>query len=207
MGDSFTFGLGVGDDENVPFQLEQILRARLNRSDVGVLNAGVISYSPIIHRSAFMEIVRHYSPTLTVLLLDIGDIGDDYKYAGQIVPGGASDVSRFEVNQPGFKRDSDLALAKLANRFSARCAFRFTFWDDSGRKGSRPPGTTPSRSTSTVSSRPIAGLRAESSSSILEPWLLGLARAGATLLFHQNATVPRIYAFRRQRVLRDVRDI
>lgn len=115
MGDSYTFGLGVEDDENVPFQLERVLRTRLAREDVGVLNAGVISYSPIIHRSAFKEVVREYAPTLTVLLLDLGDIGDDYKYAQQLVPGDVSGIPRFDDEYLVSRAATELALPRLAD--------------------------------------------------------------------------------------------
>jgi lysophospholipase L1-like esterase len=114
MGDSYTFGLGVGDDENVPYQLERTLRERLGRDDVGVLNAGTISYSPVIHRSAFQEVVREYRPTLTILLLDLGDIGDDYRYEQQLVPGLESATPRFDVNHHAFQPEAELALLKLA---------------------------------------------------------------------------------------------
>jgi len=95
IGDSFTFGLGVNDDETTPYFLEQLLRERLGRDDVGVLNAGTISWSPLIERNAFRDVVRDYHPTVTVLLLDVTDIGDDYKYAQDIVPESDPDDPRF----------------------------------------------------------------------------------------------------------------
>jgi len=113
MGDSFVFGLGVDDDKAVPQQLESLLRERRPGSDVGVLNAGVISYSPLLERSAFREVVRSYSPTLTVLLLDLGDIGDDFDYAADIVPGSDPQAPRFQVG--AWTSGSRLALLKLAD--------------------------------------------------------------------------------------------
>jgi hypothetical protein len=96
---------------------------------VGVLNAGVISYSPIIHRSAFKEVVREYSPTLTVLLLDLGDIGDDYKYAEQLVPGDRSEMPRFDVDHRAFKPARELALPKLAEPILAPLRMPFLVLD------------------------------------------------------------------------------
>ena len=115
MGDSYVFGLGVEGDETVPFYLQQILTERSGHSDIGVLNAGVISHSPIIHRSAFREVVREYSPTLTILLLDLGDIGDDYKYARAIVPGSDPDNPVFDIADSERKSHGNFALVKLAD--------------------------------------------------------------------------------------------
>lgn len=114
MGDSFTFGLGVEDDESVPANLQAVLRERLGREDVAVLNAGVISYSPFIQREAFREVVRHYAPTLTILMLDLGDVGDDYKYAQTALPGGDPSRPRFDVEESQYHPEREVALLKLA---------------------------------------------------------------------------------------------
>ncbi|HET9063147.1 MAG TPA: hypothetical protein VFO62_07655, partial [Candidatus Binatia bacterium] len=113
MGDSFVFGLGVDDSKAVPQQLESLLQGRRPSGDVAVLNAGVISYSPLLERSAFREVVRSYLPTLTVLLLDLGDIGDDFDYAADIVPGSDPQDPRFLVG--AWTSGSRLALLKLAD--------------------------------------------------------------------------------------------
>ena len=115
IGDSFTFGLGVEGDESVPENLQILLREHLGRDDVGVLNAGVISYSPFLQRLAFREIYRHYEPTLTILMLDLGDIGDDYKYARQVVPGSDPEQPLFDVASSHYNPDDEVALLKLAS--------------------------------------------------------------------------------------------
>lgn len=81
MGDSFVFGLGVRQDKVWPQLLEDRLRVRFGRNDIGVLNAGIISYSPILEARQFDTILRYYKPDLVVLLVDATDIGDDYQYA------------------------------------------------------------------------------------------------------------------------------
>ncbi|MFP6619059.1 MAG: hypothetical protein VB877_06930 [Pirellulaceae bacterium] len=80
LGDSFTFGSWVQDDEAFPSQLEQRLRKKLGRQDVGVLNAGIMSYSPLLQEKMLQRVVQHYKPQLVLLMLDCTDIGDDYDY-------------------------------------------------------------------------------------------------------------------------------
>jgi hypothetical protein len=53
-----------------------------------VLNAGVISYSPLLERRLFDGDVREYRPTLVLLYLDVTDIGDDSIYARKAAAGG-----------------------------------------------------------------------------------------------------------------------
>ena len=112
VGDSFTFGLGVNDDETVPVQLERILRDRLGTEDLAVLNAGTISWSPLTQRRAFRELVVPYRPTLTLLLLDATDIGDDYHYGLSVVPGSNPESPDFVIDEDEYRRPP--ALATLA---------------------------------------------------------------------------------------------
>lgn len=113
MGDSFVFGLGVDNDKAVPAVLETLLRDRVPGDDVAVLNAGVISYSPLLERSAFRKVVRPYEPTLTILMLDLGDIGDDFDYAMDIFPGSDPRDPRFGVGP--WTSGSRAALLKLTD--------------------------------------------------------------------------------------------
>jgi hypothetical protein len=114
IGDSFTFGLGVNDHETAPYVLEELLRKRLGQDDIGVLNAGTISWSPLLERSAFRNIVRAYRPTVTLLLLDGTDIGDDYTYARDIVPGSDPNDPRFHSR---VRKRAPLALLELGEPF------------------------------------------------------------------------------------------
>ncbi|MEM6794693.1 MAG: SGNH/GDSL hydrolase family protein, partial [Acidobacteriota bacterium] len=100
LGDSYAFGLGVAGEESVAAQLEKLLREGLEAAGhsggVGVLNTGVISYSPYLQREVFRRVAVHYRPTLTLLLLDINDIGDDHQYRQENVAGDG-EAPRFEV--------------------------------------------------------------------------------------------------------------
>ncbi len=99
LGDSFVFGLGVDAEEAVAEVMERRLREALGSDDVAVLNTGVISYSPMLQRLAFRDVVRSYEPTLTLMILDINDIGDDLHYSGKIASGDSYDPI-FEVPEP-----------------------------------------------------------------------------------------------------------
>jgi SGNH hydrolase-like domain, acetyltransferase AlgX len=88
MGDSFTFGFGVRQTAAFPQVMERLLHDELSRKDIAVLNAGIVSYSPLLARRLFDGVVRHYRPTLVLYFLDASDIGDDYKYAQSLVTSG-----------------------------------------------------------------------------------------------------------------------
>lgn len=85
LGDSFTFGSLVSEGVAFPRVMERQLRERLRRDDIAVLNAGTISYSPLLALRLFEGIVRHYRPTLVLFVLDATDIGDDYNYERELV--------------------------------------------------------------------------------------------------------------------------
>lgn len=80
LGDSFTFGAWVNAEDSYPEQLEGIL-GKQGMPDVGVLNAGMLSYSPLLHEQLLKKTLAKYSPTIVTLMLDCTDIGDDFHYA------------------------------------------------------------------------------------------------------------------------------
>lgn len=84
LGDSFTFGYGVQGRDSYPVRLQQALRSQLGQESVAVLNAGVISYSPLLEDRLLRRVVRHYDPQVVLLMLDATDVGDDYQYAGEL---------------------------------------------------------------------------------------------------------------------------
>lgn len=89
MGDSFVFGAGVRQSAAFPQVLEGLLRQRLGRADIAVLNAGIISYSPLLAQRSFDGIVAQYRPTTVLFALDVTDIGDDFNYEQELVADGA----------------------------------------------------------------------------------------------------------------------
>ena len=65
IGDSFTFGLGVGEQESWPAQLESQLAAQLPNS-VRVLNAGTVSYGVFQELDLLKEILPKLKPNWVV---------------------------------------------------------------------------------------------------------------------------------------------
>lgn len=94
MGDSFVFGWLVAQEDTIPAQLESMLRDAFPGESVGVINAGVISYSPLIHRQVFKSKIAAYKPDLTIVCLDVTDIGDDIRYGSENV--GSNDEPMFD---------------------------------------------------------------------------------------------------------------
>ncbi len=89
LGDSFTFGLGVEGGQAFAAVMEGSLRNLTDSDDIAVLNTGVVSYSPILENRLLRQIGHVYRPTLTILMLDLTDIGDDYQYENQLVVDGS----------------------------------------------------------------------------------------------------------------------
>ncbi len=81
LGDSFTFGAGVQDDEAFPMLLQSRLRRRLDDRDLTAVDAGVPSYSPFLARLQLARMIdAGYRPDLVVYTLDVTDVGDDLYY-------------------------------------------------------------------------------------------------------------------------------
>ncbi len=97
LGDSFVFGLGVQDGEDVASRLEGELRARA--APAAVLNAGIVSYSPFLERLLARDVVAAYRPDTVLLLLDATDIGDDLRYMNEA--SGEGDAVRFARGDDG----------------------------------------------------------------------------------------------------------
>lgn len=81
LGDSYTFGIGVELEETFAKQLEKTLVERHPEKNIQIINAGVSSYSPIIHYLFLMNQGLKYDPDLVILNYDISDVQDDYKYS------------------------------------------------------------------------------------------------------------------------------
>ena len=93
LGDSFTMGKGVQDDETFSALLDKSLKAqkvKFNGKTIEVLNGGVNSYAPIL---SFLQLKKEFgqlTPELVVLNLDMSDLIQEvaYREAADYGPGG-----------------------------------------------------------------------------------------------------------------------
>jgi hypothetical protein len=89
LGDSFTMGMGVEDDQTFSVLVERSLKqdgAKCGRS-IEVLNAGVDSYAPIL---SFLQLKRDLwplKPDMVVLNLDVSDLVQESAYRRESVRG------------------------------------------------------------------------------------------------------------------------
>lgn len=76
LGDSFTFGLGVNDDESYPYKLEQKMQGShcSNLKDFEVLNLGTPGYDIVYALEKFKIRGQKYNPDLVVWLLKEDDL-------------------------------------------------------------------------------------------------------------------------------------
>jgi len=84
LGDSFTMGKGVKDDETFSVLLEKDLNLRSERP-IEILNAGVDSYSPILSFLQLRNQLLNYEPDLVILNLDMSDLLQELAYRQRAV--------------------------------------------------------------------------------------------------------------------------
>lgn len=80
LGDSFTFGYGVQEDET----FSRVVEERLG-SEFEVINAGTISYSPLLEYLQLKKIFDQVQPDIVIMNFDMSDVQDDYKYEKESV--------------------------------------------------------------------------------------------------------------------------
>jgi hypothetical protein len=120
LGDSFAFGLGVPQGVEFPALLEELLREETGAQDLGVLNTGIVSYSPFLQRLLFDDVVRVYSPQLVLVVLDVTDIGDDLRYEEDAITDGGRPVFALPDQAEGFRDPGPaLTLARPLQRYLA----------------------------------------------------------------------------------------
>ena len=90
VGDSFAWGYGVEREETFSERLEARLAAEGKRVDV--VNAGVISYSPILEWLYLREKGLALDPDLVIVAVDMSDLQDDLVYEAAAVYEGSEIV-------------------------------------------------------------------------------------------------------------------
>lgn len=113
LGDSFTFGFYVPQDNAFPQLLEKRWRENLGENEVAVLNAGVVSYSPFLEKLMYERELASWKPQIVLQMLDATDVADDIQYTGQVRqgPGG-----------PFFPRQGFLEILPAGDSWTDRCA-------------------------------------------------------------------------------------
>lgn len=79
LGDSMIMGVGVEDNETIPKQLENILRAKAGFKDrfIEVFNMGIASYSTKQYEATLREVGLNFKPDLIVVGIYANDPGED----------------------------------------------------------------------------------------------------------------------------------
>jgi hypothetical protein len=75
LGDSYTYGLGVNDDQTFPAQIEKVLRA--DQFSVEMLNAGCPGKGTDYELKCFQTVGRKFHPDLTLLCVMWNDFEDN----------------------------------------------------------------------------------------------------------------------------------
>jgi hypothetical protein len=83
LGDSFTFGFPVRDDETFCHLIEGQLQAR--GYPVEVINAGVSGYSPTLEYISLRDQFLSFDPDLIMLWYDRGDLQEDYWFQKNLI--------------------------------------------------------------------------------------------------------------------------
>ena len=91
LGDSYTFGFPVQDEETFCYLIEQGLKAK--GFPIDVVNAGVSSYSPTLHYLSLRDEFLAFDPDVVILWYDLGDLQDDYRYQKNLLYDGAGRIT------------------------------------------------------------------------------------------------------------------
>ena len=80
LGDSFTYGLWLGDRQTIPQVFESLARERYPEKKINVANFGWVSSSPLLSLRLLKDIGKKYHPKLIIQIIDMTDVGDDLYY-------------------------------------------------------------------------------------------------------------------------------
>jgi hypothetical protein len=104
LGDSFTMGKGVEDDQTFSFVLEQSLGQRMGECGgpaIEVINGGVDSYAPVLSLIALKRDLQPLEPDLVVLNLDVSDLLQESAYRREAVFGENGEIVAVPAPTPG----------------------------------------------------------------------------------------------------------
>ncbi|HET7290012.1 MAG TPA: SGNH/GDSL hydrolase family protein [Thermodesulfobacteriota bacterium] len=87
LGDSFTFGAGVGDDQTFSSVLEKILNAS-SPGKYEVVNCGVESFSPVLEYIQLKRNIDRLKPDMVIMNFDMSDLMNELVYRKEASLGG-----------------------------------------------------------------------------------------------------------------------
>ena len=111
LGDSFTFGMRVADEEVFARKLEQRLRAAYPGRSIEVINAGVLSYCPLLEYLQYRDRLHIFEPDLVVLNFDMSDVQDHLAYSREAVF--AADGRPLYVTEPSLRSQRPTSMPEL----------------------------------------------------------------------------------------------
>lgn len=112
LGDSFTFGMRVADDEQIfARRLEQQLRQRYPSKQIEVVNGGVLSYCPLLEYLEYRHYLHALEPNLVILNFDMSDVQDQLAYSRDLVR--SADGTPLFVTEPSLRNNTISAMPRL----------------------------------------------------------------------------------------------
>jgi hypothetical protein len=112
LGDSFTFGMRVADDDLIfARRLEAQLRERYPSKRIEVVNGGVLSYCPLLEYLEYRHYLHSLEPDLVVLNFDMSDVQDQLAYSRDLVRD--ADGTPLFVTEPSLRTTTISAMPRL----------------------------------------------------------------------------------------------
>ena len=118
LGDSFTFGFKSGESTVFARRLEERLRTRPGLSSLEVVNAGVLSYCPLLEYLQYRHALQALEPDLVVLNFDMSDVQDHLEYSRHAVFDGKGEA--LYVTEPSLGAPPARLPGLLSFRWLAR---------------------------------------------------------------------------------------
>lgn len=111
LGDSFTFGFRARDADVFARRLEARLRSRIESPAIEVVNAGVLSYCPLLEYLQYKHHLHALEPDLVILNFDMSDVQDHLEYSRSAAV--AADGTPLYVTEPSLEAQRPTALPAL----------------------------------------------------------------------------------------------
>jgi hypothetical protein len=120
LGDSFTLGFRARDEEVFARKLERLMRRDFASESIEVVNAGVLSYCPLLEYLQYRHHLHVLEPDLVVLNFDMSDVQDHLEYSRAASAGGGTPLF---VTEPSLQQSPSSMPDLLSFQWAGR---RFT---------------------------------------------------------------------------------